>query len=61
MENASIEQISKDVILLKKMVGKIQEHLEDCFLTAEEDKILDESFDDLKKGIVYSLDDIKRR
>ena len=57
---ATIETVHQDLEVLKKAVFKIQEHMEDCFLTAEEEARLDQSLKERTEGKTFSLEDIKR-
>lgn len=59
MEQIGLAKIGEDVGFLRQAVIKIQEHLDDCFLTAEESlniKIAEEEFENNQ---TTSLKDMK--
>ena len=59
MEQISLNKINEDIGFLKQVVIKIQEHLEDCFLTAEESRNVEIAEEELKNGQTTSLKDMK--
>jgi len=59
MEQTNIIKISRDVENLKLAVYKIQEYLEDSILTPEEEIEFEKSLEELKKGEVFSLEEIE--
>jgi len=59
MEQTNIIKISRDVEKLKLAVYKIQEYLEDSILTPEEEIEFEKSLEELKKGEVFSLEEIE--
>jgi len=60
MEQVSLETINEKLIALKEVVMKMQEHLEDCFLTAEESKNIEIAEKELEEGKTTSLEDMKK-
>ncbi len=60
MEQITLESVNENVEILKKTVFAIQEHLEDSFLTPEEEADLDEALEEHKKGEVFSLEDLEK-
>jgi DNA-binding FrmR family transcriptional regulator len=60
MESANFEVLNKNVLNLMKDVAIIKEHLEDCFLTAEEEANLDKALEELERGETTSLEDLKK-
>ena len=59
MESASFEVLNKNVLNLMKDVAIIKEHLEDCFLTAEEARNVEIAEKELEEGKTTSLEDLK--
>lgn len=60
MEQVTLEQINENVEILKRAVFSIQEHLEDSFLTAEEEANLEAGLKELREGKTISLEDLKK-
>jgi hypothetical protein len=60
MEQVTLNNLSKDIEFLKKAVISIQEHLEDCFLTFEEETNLEKGLKELEEGKSFSLEDIEK-
>ena len=59
MEKVSLETVHRDLEVLKNMVSEMKENMEDCFLTAEEEKNLEKGFEELEKGEAISLEDLE--
>jgi len=55
-----MEDIRKDLEILKNAVFSMQEYLEDCFLTPNEEEELDKSLEEFEKGETTSLEDMKK-
>ena len=62
MDAATLEKISGDLDFLKKEVMEIKLHMVDIdsLLTPEEEKELDASIDNYKKGKTTGLEDVKK-
>ncbi len=60
MENITLETIHNDLNNLKNLVLNIQETLDDSFLTTEEENLLEESYENEKKGLLISNEDIEK-
>lgn len=60
MEQTDIKKISDDLEVLKKAVFRMQDYLEDCFLTPDEEKKLDKSIEEFEKGETTSLEDMEK-
>ena len=60
MESANFETLNKNVLNLMKDVAIIKEHLEDCFLTAEEARNVEIAEKELEEGKTTSLEDLKK-
>lgn len=59
MEEVNLETVHKDLEVLKIAVFEMKEQMRNCFLTAEEEKNLEEGFEELEKGEAISLEDLE--
>lgn len=59
MEQISLAKIGEDVGFLKHAVIKMQEHLDDCFLTAEESLNIEIAEKEFRNNETTSLKDMK--
>jgi predicted DNA-binding protein len=55
-----IEKMSREITQLKRIVEKIQEQLEDAFLTEDEKEIIKQGERELKEGKTISLEKLKK-
>jgi hypothetical protein len=60
MENITLETIHNDLNNLKNLVLNIQETLDDSFLTTEEENLLEKSYENEKKGLLISSEDLEK-
>jgi len=60
MEQTNLSEVDKKLEILTRMVASLKEDFEDSFLTPEEERILEESREELKKGKAISLEDLKK-
>jgi len=60
--NTEIKQIADDLTFIKSELAKIKEDMpsKDMFLTAEESKLLKESYANEKKGKIASSKDLRK-
>ena len=61
MEQITLESVNENVESLKKMMTFMQEYLEDSFLTAEEEILVEDAVENYKNNKTKSLEDIKRK
>ena len=59
MEEISIKTVHKDLGVLTKIVMSMQETLNDCFLTAQEEKNLEQGLKELERGETISLENLE--
>ena len=59
MEQISLTKIGEDVGFLKQAIIKMQEHLDDCFLTAEESLNIEIAEEEFKNNQTTSLENMK--
>jgi|TARA_Y100000034_G_scaffold57933_1_gene70700 uncharacterized coiled-coil DUF342 family protein len=59
MEKVSLETVHEDLKVLKNLVSEMKEHMEDCFLTAEEEEAVEKAREEFEKGETISLEDLE--
>ncbi len=59
MEQIGLGTIHEDLESLKKEVRGMRETIADCFLTSEEEKLVDKAREELENGEATSLEDLE--
>jgi hypothetical protein len=60
MKQVTLESVNENVESLKKMVLFMQEYLEDSFLNAEEEILVEKAIENYKAGKTKNFKDIKQ-